>query len=285
MFSKDIHDENKWANESEIAIKAITNCQNIIRYKSQNISYSNKESIRDIVTKFDIKADKDICGFLQKNSNYAVLSEESSHFTNNEKLLDSSCWIVDSIDGTVNFSRDIPFYGTSIGLYIEEKFVVGAVLIHPLNELFFTNGNHGAYLNGKILNNKKDTNLASSLVAISFSGVRGDANFRHSQFKLFEKINDSSHGCLRLGAASVNICYVASGRLQAACGIHNQIWDVAGSLSIARLSGCKILFSRIPNSTKINYIVGTPTVVDEIADLMYQQNLCSFNHNYTVSLK
>lgn len=268
----------KWINESQLALRAVTTSHDLLAKKPNPVISPGKESFRDITTELDRQIEENISLVLTE-SGYPIIGEESVDLEKALDALNFPCWIVDPIDGTANFVSKIPFYGISVALCVEQEFVVGAVIVPSPEELFFTYSNYGSYLNGVILKNKHDSKLSSSLVSMTFSGVKGDIEFRRRQFELFETLNDSSLGCLRLGSASVSICYVAAGRLHAACGIHNQIWDVAGSLAIAKQAGCKVIFSRVPNSTRVNYIVGIPTVVDEISEIMHCKGLLTFNEN------
>jgi myo-inositol-1(or 4)-monophosphatase len=219
-----------------------------------------KESLRDIVTDFDTRIEKVIFEILQA-SGHKIIGEES--FSGEFDTPGEPVWVVDSIDGTANFVSGMPLYAASVGLCQNEKFLIGAVGLPATKELFFTHGDSAAFLNGKLLS-PTPTDMKNALIAVSFSGAKGEEEFRRREFQLFGTINDSSRGCLRLGSAATNICYVALGRLQAAYGFQAQIWDVAAGLAIAERAGCQLHTMRRKNSTKIDYIVGAPDVVKEI---------------------
>jgi myo-inositol-1(or 4)-monophosphatase len=93
------------------------------------------------------------------------------------------------------------------------------------------------------------------------------------EYELFGQLNDSTRGMLRTGSASINICYVAAGRLQSAYGINNRIWDVAGPLAIAQKAGADIYIEVRDNPSYVNYVAGVPGVADKIAKLLKEKDL------------
>lgn len=264
-----------WELESELALKAVSAGGDLILDRSEKPSISIKESLRDVVTELDLRIEVHIAAIL-KTSGHPIIGEESFKPGMSLPPRTSTYWLVDPIDGTANYVAGMPFYAISAGLWAADNFATGAVSLPAFKEFFFTYGDHGAYLNGKAIQSQ-DAQLKHSLVAAGFSGSDGDAQFRQRQYEMFGLINDSSRGCMRLGSAASNLCYVASGRLQACYGVHNQLWDVAGGIAVALRAGCKVLFQQLLGSTRVNYIVGGPTVVDELRDLFASKELIFFD--------
>lgn len=227
-----------------------------------------KESSRDIVTEVDTRVEDEIRTLL-KGSPHSIVGEERA----DTKGTGDYTWYLDPIDGTTNFVSKIPLFSTSIGLASRDSFHVGAVILPAMKELYFVN-EQGAYLNAKKLE-VGQADLKESLVAGAFSGTVGDPDYRSREHLLFGKINDQSRGCLRLGSASVNLCYAAANRLQACYGIRNKMWDVAGGIAIALAAGCKVYVERFPDTNEINYVVGNENVADVIADLVNGHELGS----------
>jgi len=135
-------------------------------------------------------------------------------------------------------------------------------------ELFYTVSPEASYLNDARL--RSDTrSLESSLVGACFSsGVTFAAQAREAEFRVFGIINDRSRGCVRLGSASVSICYTAAGKLGATFGIAGRIWDVAAALAIARAAGCRIMTSLSQDPLALSYVVGNGSVVHEIRSVI-----------------
>jgi myo-inositol-1(or 4)-monophosphatase len=265
-----------YSYESGLALKAATSSAEIIEEKfAEGMAFTTKGTPRDLVTDLDLIIERLIINIL-KDSGYRIVGEET---TKNDDLgmpPQELTWVIDPIDGTTNMVSSIPYYATSIGLICNTQFLVGAIAIPTLKEIFFTFGDKGSFLNGK---NIKITpiELKDSLIAVGFSGNSHDEKFRRQEFEMFGVLNDKSRGCLRLGAASINICYVAANRFQAAYGIFNQIWDVAGALAVARQAGCNIYIEWINGTTGINYVVGPPGVADEIAGLLKSKKIADVN--------
>ena len=266
--------ELRWEHESELALKAVSTGEEFIDYRPDRAGIVTKESLRDIATDVDVRIERHMTRILSA-SGHAVVGEEA--FAKTPRLPDGNApfWLVDPIDGTVNFVSGMPFYALSAGLCVGDQFEAGAVSLPAFKELFFTYGDRGSYLNGARLRSF-DAELSSSLVGASFSGIKGDPESRRKQYEAFGRVNDASRGCLRIGSAASMISYTAAGRLQATYGLNAQLWDVAGGLAVARQAGCKIYFSRRPGSSRCDYIVGAPSVAEELRELLSKMALAAF---------
>jgi myo-inositol-1(or 4)-monophosphatase len=263
---------NRWLLESELALKSASTSADILEERRpEGIAFQTKGNPRDIVTELDIAIEKHIREILAP-SKHQIVGEEETQSEFLDISIKEPVWFIDPIDGTTNFISSLPFYSTSIGLVSGFEFIVGAVAMPALKQLFFTMGEEGAFMNGISLK-VASRDLKNSLIVAGFSSDQNNVEKRRREFELFGNLNDKSRGCLRLGSASINICYVAAGRLQAAYGLSNKIWDVAGAIAIAYQAGNKIYIEWAKGTAKINYVVGAPGVADEIADLINLSNL------------
>ena len=181
-------------------------------------------------------------------------------------------WAVDPIDGTVNFINGLDIFCISIGLCQENSFLLGAIAFPLYRKLYSTMGPEAAFLNGKSLIHKH-REIEEALISASFSGKNLDSKKRNNEYALFGEINDLSRGCLRLGSAAANICFTASGELQAAYGFNAKIWDVAGAISVATASGCSSIIEISKESNSISYIVGSKTIVSKIHKMSIDKGL------------
>lgn len=264
-----------WEAEAELALRAVSVASEIALERPEQLSVTVKESLRDVTTAIDVRVQAHIVSVLAP-SGHAIVAEEGE---SDARLLDAPApvWLVDPIDGTANYVAGMPFYAVSVGLQSGGRPVVGAVAVPPHRELYFTHGDRGAYLNGKALRVAEHCELRDALVVAGFSGKVLDADARAREYMLFGAVNDQSRGCLRLGSAAIAICYVAAGRLQAAYGFNVQAWDVAGALAIATRAGAKLLLRRTAQSTRLDFIVGVPGVVDRIQALTASMQLGAFD--------
>jgi myo-inositol-1(or 4)-monophosphatase len=255
-----------WEQESELALRAVSQAGERSLDRPDQLAFSLKGHHKDIVTEMDILLQKQIFSILAE-SKYSVFGEEQAE--HQVATLNEPNWWVDPLDGTTNYANKIPFYAISAGLVRSSDFLVGAVAAPAQRELYFTFGSEQSFLNGKKLK-LNGADLKSAVIAASFSGQK-DAN-KPAEYKIFEELNEKSRGVLRTGSATLNICYVACDRLQAAYGFANRIWDIAGAVAIARAAGAEIYVDFI-NQTTCRYLVAVPGVFGPLLTLFKERGL------------
>lgn len=229
---------------------------------NQSLSYKIKNLKRDVVTNVDLLIENFILSRLGKY-NIPFISEETNSnkkFNPKKKYL-----ILDPIDGTVNFINNLPNFSISLGYFSKNKFLHGIVCAPKLKEIFFTTAKKISFLNGDKLKIEKKK-LENSLVAISLPSKNYEKNN-----KIFYNLNKKSMGCIRQGSASLNICWVASGKFQIACGFNAKIWDIAGAIPIAKYAGCKIILTPNKNNLHYDYIVAHPEVIQEVKKIINEK--------------
>jgi myo-inositol-1(or 4)-monophosphatase len=226
---------------------------------SQDFQCSQKETGRDIVSSIDLAIHNLISDELS-DTNVPIISEEGSLREWGKRPL----WVIDPVDGTTNMISGIPFYGISIGLMQKGEFSVGSFAMPATKEIFYTTGITSAYCNQNRMR-VTEQELHRSLIGVCFSskGHLGPAS-RTDEFKVFQELNESSRGCLRLGSAGCSICYVACGKLGAAFGISVKTWDVAGSVAIAKAAGCEVRIADGETPESLHFIAGKGKIVDQI---------------------
>lgn len=224
---------------------------------------NHKGSLRDIVTQTDIEISK----LLEKKLSATGLPVISEEKQDPAKDTPDVFWVVDPIDGTVNFAHGLPQYAVSAGLVDHGEFKLGVVCAPALDELYFTLNTERALMNGRPFTHEHSAK-EDALVAASFS-----AKAPQAYYALFQQVNESTRGCLRTGSAALNICWAAAGKLQAAYGFQAKLWDVAGALSIARAAGCEIILRHTPNALTLDYCVGSQDVVQHVKSLAQENGL------------
>jgi myo-inositol-1(or 4)-monophosphatase len=217
----------------DIAIKAIYESGNILIENLGSInSVEYKGDIINIVTNVDKESERKILDIILKEyPNHQILTEEKGNVGLSEYK-----WIIDPLDGTTNYAHTFPCFAISIALEIRGEVVIGIVYNPINNELFISEKNGGAYLNGKRIFVSKVSELDKSLLA---TGFPYDRRKRAEDYLVFFKnFMKRSHGIRRTGAASLDLCYLAMGRVDGFWEIKLSPWDTAaGSLIIKEGGG------------------------------------------------
>jgi myo-inositol-1(or 4)-monophosphatase len=227
----------------------------------------------DLVTTADLECDRIIKeGVTRRFPEHLIFSEESSPETA-PKLVSSGCsWIVDPIDGTVNFASGHPSVGVSIGFAINGKVEAGVVYAPFYEELFSARRGCGAFLNDKRITCRDRSDLKRSLVATGFPADRSELK------KLVHRVELVLGACQdirRLGAASIDVAWIAAGRHEAYYeSVHP--WDIAAAGLIAREAGVRtgvIVGSErnrgLPEDLWCGeYIAAVPGIYDQLQQLL-----------------
>ena len=177
----------------------------------------SKKGPKDFVTNSDIKAEKIIIEELKKaRPNYSIISEENGIEKNKDK---SNTWIIDPIDGTINFLHGIPHFAISIALQFNNEIVSGLIFDPIKNELFYAEKNNGAFFNNQRIRVSKKNNINECLFAIGKIKNEPDLIYRRS------------------GCAALDMAYVASGRYDGYFQNNLNLWDIAAGIIIIKEAG------------------------------------------------
>ncbi len=143
------------------------------------------------------------------------------------------CWLVDPLDGTVNFVHGFPAFAVSIALIQDKEPIIGVVYDPFANEMFSAAVGQASTLNGVAIRSSQCTSLSQAMVAVSFP-----LNVRRQDPAVlqFLEVLERSRTIRRMGSASLNLCYVACGRMDAYWTDSVHPWDVAAGALIARNS-------------------------------------------------
>ena len=172
----------------------------------------------DFVSNADIKAEKIIIEELKKaKPNYSIISEENGIENNKDR---NNTWIIDPIDGTINFLHGVPHFAISIALKSNEEIVTGLIFDPIKNELFFAEKDNGAYFNNHRIKVSKKNELNDCLF------VTG------GQIKKDPDISYRKSGC-----ASLDMAYVAAGRYDGYFQHNLNLWDIAAGVVLVKEAG------------------------------------------------
>jgi myo-inositol-1(or 4)-monophosphatase len=205
-----------------VAISAILRASDLIKegfYSS--LSIEKKSGPHDIVTQFDKEAEKVIIETISSNfKDHAFLGEETGVRGSFENQI---TWIIDPIDGTWNFARQIPSFGCSIAAVYNNETVVGVVIDPIANELFVAKKGYGATMNGRKLSISPIKDLSESGVSL--------------RIELLKSIPSNLGVLRRSGSTVLDMCYVAKGSLEGFIDKNINVWDFAAAMLIVQEAG------------------------------------------------
>ncbi len=204
-----------------------------IRHERENFKTDAIEikGLNDLVSYVDKGAEKMIVADLQKilpEAGYIV--EENTRTDRHDYN-----WIVDPLDGTTNFIHNIPSYAVSIGLEHKGEMVAGVVYEVTRSECFYASKGGGSFLNDNKIAVSQNKTLAQSLIATGFPVYNFERldPFTEALHYFFK----NTHGVRRLGAASVDLCFVACGRFDGFYEYNLHPWDVSAGALIVKEAG------------------------------------------------
>lgn len=242
---------------------------------TQSLTVSFK-GVRDLVTTADLAAEKIVIDTIRSYyPSHAILAEESAATVDPTQLGNGAAWIIDPVDGTTNYAHGHPHVGVSIACSLNGEVVAAAVLAPFLGELFTASRGAGAFLNGSPISVSTTNSLDQALIATGFPYDRSNVpNICKRLNALLPRCRDIR----RLGAASLDICWVACGRLDAYYEEMLAPWDGAAGNLIAREAGARV--GHFPYDAEIqrrtarypgdlfmdNLFVCTPAIFDELSN-------------------
>ncbi|MFL2896531.1 MAG: inositol monophosphatase family protein [Candidatus Pelagibacter sp.] len=183
----------------------------------ENLQVSNKGP-KDFVTNSDVKVEKIIIEELNKaRPNYSILSEETGIQKNKDN---NNTWIIDPIDGTINFLHGVPHFAISIALKSNNEIVSGIIYDPIKDEMFYAEKNNGAFFNNQRIRVSKKNKIEDCLfVTGNKIKIIPDLIFR------------------KTGSAALDMAYVAAGRYDGYFQYDIKLWDIAAGIVIVKEAG------------------------------------------------
>ena len=177
----------------------------------------SKKGPKDFVTNADIKAEKIIIDELKKaRPNYSIISEENGIEKNKDE---TNFWIIDPIDGTINFLHGIPHFAISIALQSNNEIICGLIFDPIKDELFYAEKDNGAFFNNKRIRVSKKKKIDECLFAVG------------------KLMKETDLICRRSGSAALDLAYVASGRYDGYFQNNLNLWDIAAGIIMIKEAG------------------------------------------------
>ncbi len=241
--------ETKFEKEIEIAIKAAKSAGKYLLQERKNLNLKIKSNPKDTKLIADIESEKLILDILSSESKYSVLAEEAGKSSDN---LGEIFWVVDPLDGTANYNRNIPICCVSIGLISNMKPLLGVIYDFNNDDLYVGDSiNNSTTVNNiKIhvsdIQNKQDGVLITGL----------PFNTDYSDKALGKLISDMQtwKKVRMIGSAAMASCYVASGKadLYEENGIY--LWDILAGAAIVESAGGKAVIKNIKEDFQVDVI-------------------------------
>lgn len=216
----------------ETAFKAARASGNVLKEYYRNNYQINKKGTFDIVTEVDYKSEKKAIEIIsQEYPDHSFLCEERGFFGNENSKYK---WVIDPLDGTINFSRHIPFCSVSIGLMKNDKSILSVVYNPIMEDLYHAEKGKGAYLNGKIIRISQNSNLQDSLIVADLTKDKE----RHEEFfDILSSLSKDVLGIRLTQSTSINLAFTAEGRYD--LFIKNKIdyYDISTGILICEEAG------------------------------------------------
>ena len=212
----------------------------------ENLQVS-KKGPRDFVTKTDKRVEKILIDELSKSKkNYSFITEETGKILNKNKNI---FWLIDPIDGTINFLHGVPHFAISVALEVDGEIVIGLIFDPIKNEIFYAEKNNGSYINNNRIRVSKKIDINDCLFASNNEGIKS----------IHPKLNIRNSGC-----AALDLAYVGCGRFDGYFHNNINIWDIAAGKIIIEEAGGKVNDISKFNLNKINIRAGNPNIYDKM---------------------
>ena len=206
------------------------------KYFEKALEIGEKSGSNDLVTNADFESESKIVSVIRDVfPGHNILGEEEKY----EKTDSEYTWIVDPLDGTNNFASGIPIFCSSVAAALNGKIIAGAIYDVTRNELFYAGKNQGAFLNGKKIHVSQAEKLSEAILATGFFYDRG-SNMRDTLRNIEKFFLANVRGVRRLGAAAIDLAYVASGRFTGFWEFSLHPWDFAAGKLIVEEAGGRV---------------------------------------------
>ena len=215
-----------------------------------------KSSPTDVVTQTDLRAEELIRRLLRDATPEAgVLGEEGETTEPGARVQ----WVIDPLDGTVNFLYGVPLFAVSVAAALDGEVVAGAVIDVMRGELFSAHRNGGARLDGEPIEVSDCTRLAEALVTTGFSY---HARMRDRQGAVAHRVLSRARDLRCFGSAALELCWVGCARVDAYYQGETEIWDRAAGALIAAEAGARIELPCPENDDVV--LAASPGVFDDL---------------------
>ena len=204
-------------------------------FNNKDLQISNKEGVNNLVTEADHASDKAIIDVIMEQfPDHVILSEETGEIITQSEYK----WIIDPIDGTVNYAHGIPICCVSIALEHNGKIIMGAVHNPFMKEFYWAELGKGALMNGEPIHVSNESDVLKACLVTGFPYTY--INQPNGPLEVFSRFIRQGIPVRRLGSAAIDLCWVACGRFDGFYEHKLQSWDSAAGFLIVEEAGGKI---------------------------------------------
>ena len=236
----------------------------------ENLQVSSKGP-GDFVSSADKRTEKTIIEELQKaHPEYGIITEETG-IINKSNI--KNRWIIDPIDGTMNFLNGIPQFAISIA-YEEDNEIICGVIFNPItNEMFCAEKGNGAYLNNSRIRVSNKKKLKDALLVTG--GPNGASKIKNKIYSEYINVSNNVSNVRKFGSAALDMAYVACGRFDGYWQRELNYWDIAAGVIILREAGGFIDFFEddLSYPLKKNILATNSIIHDELRELINKKDI------------
>ena len=236
----------------------------------ENLQVSTKGP-GDFVTSADKRTEKILIDELQKaHPEYGIITEEAGIIN---KLNTKNKWIIDPIDGTMNFLNSIPQFAISIG-YEEDGEIICGVIFNPImNEMFCAEKGNGAYLNNSRIRVSNKKKIKDAIIVTG--GPKASSKIKNKIFSEYINVSNNVSNVRKFGSAALDMAYVACGRFDGYWQRELNYWDIAAGMIILKEAGGFIDFFEedVNSPLKKNILATNSNIHEELRDLINKKDI------------
>jgi myo-inositol-1(or 4)-monophosphatase len=217
-----------------VAVEAALKAGEILKkYYRKNFQYYYKDT-KNPVTQIDLLSQEEIKKIIQKNfKNHNILAEED--YKSQSIDFSNYWWIIDPLDGTINYRKGFPIFCVSIALAKDGEIIMGVIYSPITDELFIAEKNSGAYMNDKKINVSNSSDLLESVLATGFGYALAENPDPH--IEIFKKLSLKTEAVRRAGSAAMDLAYTASGIFDGFWESSLNPWDTAAGVILVQEAG------------------------------------------------
>lgn len=226
-----------------------------------------RKSRNDFVTQVDRGAEAEIIRAIRKvYPDHAILAEESGA-QEGARGASEVTWIIDPLDGTTNFLHRIPHFAVSIGIQVKDRLEHGVIYAPATQDLYCASRGDGAVLNSRKMRVSACKELSQALIG---TGVPLREEYLDRYLPMMRNVATHTAGVRRAGAASLDLAYVAAGRLEGFWELNLKPWDVAAGIVLVQEAGGVVreLDGEPDLLATGNVLASTINLIDPVSELL-----------------